>query len=314
MAHNNYYFNGYDNNSYNYYGPYKQNSTSGNVPSFGEKMQTAMNNDGEVLKFTPAVGSGKPTMATTTKPMNFDPATPGTKGNANTNAPSGKGSLSDVNAPANLGEKNVPVNTTKPVGSQPVQSKPSITGKPVQVFDYNDTAPGNKGNLNTVSPTQGKQVTTPTFDNKPAQQPTYQNNQRPNNVEPANPGNSRPQQVQPNYNERPQQVQPNNNNRPQQSQPTYERPRDNISQPQQQQRPQQNYQSQPQRNQSRPQSTSPRSDNNDRPQYNAPSNNGGGGNRGNMGSSPSNNGGNRGNMGSSPSNSGGGRNGSRSPR
>jgi hypothetical protein len=336
MAYNNYYFNGFDNNSYNYYGPYKQTSSSGKFNSFGEQVQTAMTNDGEVLKFTPAIGSGKPTLATNTKPMNFDPATPGTKGNAITNAPGVKGAVSDVNAPTNLGEKNVPVNTTKPnnsnfdsykpIESKPVESKPSITGKPIQVFDYNETAPaGNKGNLNTVNPNQGKQQANPNFDNKPTQQPVYQNNDRPQQVQPnynerpqpVQPNsNDRPQPLQPNYNERPRDVEPArpNTDRPQQTQPDYnrpqpvqpnnnDRPRDSYSQPQQQ-RPQQN-QARPERNDSRPQ-TSPRSDRNERPQYSAPQNNNR--DRGNYNSAPSNNsgGGNRGNAGSS--NNGGGKN------
>lgn len=283
---NNYYFNGYDNNSYSYYGPYKQTSTSGKFTSFGEQMQTAMNNDGEVLKFTPAVGAPSPTNATTAKPMNFDPATPGTKGNAITTAPGVKGNITDANAPANLGEKSNPVigtkpnnsnfNSYKPIEATPVEAKPSITGKPIQVFDYNETAPaGNKGNLNTVNPNQGKQQVTPNFDNKPTQQPTYQNNERPQPVQP-NYNNDRPQPVQPNYNERPRD---NTNDRP--------RDNGNYSQPQQ---------VRPDRNDSRPQ-YSPRSERNDHPQYSAPQNNYRG-NGGNFNSAPSG-GGSRGNFGSS---------------
>ncbi len=302
---NNYYFNGYDNNSYTYYGPYKQTSSSGKFNSFGEQVQTAMNNDGEVLKFTPGIGAPSPTNATSAKPMNFNPATPGSKGNANTNAPV-KGNVSDVNAPANLGEKNTPVNVAKPNnGKNPAESKPTITGKPIQVFDYNEAAPaGNKGNLGTVNPNQGKQQVNPTIDSKPTQQPVYQDYERPRNVEPVKPNynNERPSNVEPvkpSYNERPQQSQPSYNERPQQSKPNYnnERPRDNNNY---NSAPQQRPQTAPQRNETRP-----RSENINRPQNSAPQNNnhnsGGGFN-----SAPS--GGNRGNMGSGSGNGNGGGN------
>lgn len=283
MAYNNYYFNGYDNNSYSYYGPMKQTSTSGQMNnSFGDKMQMAMNSEGQTLKFIPAVGSEKPVVTTGSTPTYVNPAQGGKNTNAVTTAP--VGGVRVAGSPNPLGEKSN-VNTGRNMGvAQPAETKPSITGKPIQVFDYNEGSPARGTNQpNTVNPAQGG--SRPTLNEQPARndsRPTYSEPQREQSRPAINEQPSR-NQSRPDYSE-PQR---------EQSRPTYnEQPSRNNSRPQQntapsrnESRPQQN--SAPSRNESRPSYNAP-SRNESRPSYSAPSNNNnGGGNRGG-GSRPSN--------------------------
>lgn len=302
MAYNNYYFNGFDNNSYSYYGPYKQSSTSGsNKVSFAENIQTALGNSGDVLKFTPAVGSTKPTNAVAAdKPLSIAPGAQGVKPNALTTAPGVKGLAYDATTPVgggNLGEKsntqapdktnavvkpnNPNFNSYKPVQTQPAntqqpaETKPSITGKPIQVFDYSQPAQGNKGNLNANSPDAIKQQAQPApqqgnFNNKPQNSvPTQQpvNTSRPNrdNDFPSDPV-YQPKPAndnRPNY-QAPQPAQPDN------SRPTYQAPqqsRPDYSTP----RSYDNNNNNNRPSYSAPQQTSPSRSNDSRPSYSAPS-------------------------------------------
>lgn len=280
---NGYYFNGYDNNSYSYYGPYKQSSTSGNKYSFGEKMQTALATDGGSLKFAQP-GKLDNVKADVGAPATQLGVAPGAGGNtitpqvnAITKAPAmqnvgvvnnGAGQLK-TNQPVINKPATVPAQQdAKPGVAQPAQTKPSITGKPIQIFE----APGDKGNVN--APANNR----PDVIAKPNNERPQQNIEQPRSFE--RPDNVAPQNNQPKWGE-PGTIDRPSNDRPQQyqapqriEQPTNDRPQ-NIEQPRNIERPQQNNNWEQPRSNERPQPNNsweqPR--NNDKPSYEQPRNN-----------------------------------------